>query len=50
MLPTLSLNGVQHDQTVSAVATRYDKLATNYLSSIQLASTRLWLHVNVSTP
>ena len=25
------------------VATRYDKLATNYLAFIQLASIRLWL-------
>jgi transposase len=28
---------------VSAVATRYDKLAANYLAFIPLASTRLWL-------
>ena len=27
------------------VATRYDKLAANYLAFIQLASIRLWLHV-----
>ena len=26
-------------------ATRYDKLAANYLAFIQLASIRLWLHV-----
>jgi transposase len=32
------------------VATRYDKLATNYLAFIQLASIRLWLRVNESTP
>ena len=32
------------------VATRYDKLAANYLAFIQLASIRLWLHVNGSTP
>ncbi len=32
------------------VATRYDKLAANYLASIQLASIRLWLRVNESTP
>jgi transposase len=31
------------------VATRYDKLAANYLAFIQLASIRLWLHVNEST-
>ena len=32
------------------VATRYDKLADNYLAFIQLASIRLWLRVNESTP
>jgi transposase len=32
------------------VATRYDKLAANYPAFIQLASIRLWLHVNESTP
>jgi len=32
------------------VATRYDRLAANYLASIQLASIRLWLRVNESTP
>jgi transposase len=31
------------------VATRYDKLAANYLAFIQLASIRLWLRVNKST-
>ena len=31
------------------VATRYDKLADNYLAFIQLASIRLWLRVNEST-
>ena len=31
------------------VATRYDKLAVNYLAFIQLASIRLWLRVNEST-
>ncbi len=29
-----------------AVATRYDKLAENYLESIKLASTRIWLRFN----
>ena len=28
------------------IATRYDKLAANYLAFVQLASIRLWLHVN----
>jgi transposase len=32
------------------VATRYDKLTANYLPFIQLASIRLWLRVNESTP
>ena len=31
------------------VATRYDKLAVNYLAFVQLASIRLWLRVNEST-
>jgi hypothetical protein len=32
------------------VATRYDKLAANYLAFIQLASIRLGLRVNESVP
>ena len=32
------------------VATRYDKLAANYLAFVQLASIRLWLRVNESRP
>ncbi len=32
------------------VATRYDKLAANYLALIQLVSIRLWLRVHESTP
>ena len=31
------------------VATRYDKLAANYLAFVQLALIRLWLRVNEST-
>jgi len=31
------------------VATRYDKLAENYLAKVQLASMRLWLRVYEST-
>ena len=31
------------------VATRYDKLAANFLAMIQLASMRLWLRANEST-
>jgi hypothetical protein len=30
-------------------ATRYDKLAANYLAFVQLASIRLWLRANEST-
>jgi transposase len=30
------------------VATRYDRLAANYLAFVQLASIRLWLHLNES--
>jgi len=37
-------------QAVSRVATRYGKLAANYLAFIQLASIRLWLRINESTP
>src|SRR5438874_6934081 len=32
------------------VATRYDKLAANYLACIKLASIRIWLRANESTP
>jgi len=32
------------------VATRYDKLAANYLAFIQLASIRLWLRVTECMP
>ena len=32
------------------VATRYDKLAANYLAFVQLASIRLWLRDDESTP
>lgn len=31
------------------VATRYDKLAENFLAVVQLASMRLWLHAYEST-
>ena len=39
-------NRVKHCRRV---ATRYDKLAANYLAFVQLASIRLWLRVNEST-
>ena len=32
------------------VATRYDKLAANYLAFVKLASIRIWLSANESTP
>ncbi len=32
------------------IATRYDKLAANYLAFIKLASIRIWLRVYESTP
>jgi transposase len=32
------------------VATRYDKLAANYLAFVKLASIRNWLRANESTP
>ena len=31
------------------VATRYDKLAANYLAFVKLASIRIWLRANKST-
>jgi transposase len=38
-------NKIKHCRRVD---TRYDKLAVNYLAFAQLASIRLWLHVNES--
>jgi transposase len=32
------------------IATRYDKLAANYLAFIKLASIRIWLRANESAP
>jgi transposase len=32
------------------IATRYDKLAANYLAFIKLASMRMWLRAYASTP
>jgi len=37
-------------QQCRRVATRYDKLAANYLAFIKLASIRIWLRANESTP
>jgi transposase len=39
-------NKIEHCRPV---ATRYDKLAANYLAFVQLASIRLWLRINEST-
>ena len=32
------------------IATRYDKLAANYLAMIKIATIRIWLRANESTP
>jgi len=40
-------NKIEHCRRV---ATRYDRLAANYLAFVQLASIRLWLRVNESAP
>jgi transposase len=40
---------LQQDQAMPCVATRYDKLAANYLASVKLASIRIWLRTNEST-
>ena len=32
------------------IATRYEKLAANYLAMIKLATIRIWLRANESTP
>lgn len=32
------------------IATRYDKLAENYLAALKLVSIRIWLRGNESTP
>ncbi|MFZ5730407.1 MAG: IS5/IS1182 family transposase, partial [Pseudomonadota bacterium] len=32
------------------IATRFDKLARNFLAAVLLASTRLWLRAYESTP
>jgi transposase len=42
--------GEAHDKQCRRVATRYDKLAANYLAFAQLASIRLWLRAYESTP
>jgi len=37
-------------QQCRRVATRYDKLAANYLAFVKLASIRIWLRANEFTP
>ena len=55
MLQSVSLPGSQLGRGFNKikhcrrVATRYDKLAANYLAFVQLASIRLCLRVNEST-
>ncbi len=41
---------LQQDQANRRVATRYDKLAANYLAFVKLASIRIWLRANEFTP
>ena len=46
-LPLPSFNKIKQCRRI---ATRYDKLAANYLAFIKLASIRLWLRVYESAP
>jgi transposase len=48
--PATWSNGSSIIKQCRRVATRYDKLAANYLAFVQLASIRLWLRANESTP
>jgi transposase len=41
---------LQQSESFRRVATRYDKLAANYLAALKLASVRLWLRAYESTP
>ena len=50
MLPNKPRGVARVNDRRRRIATRYDKLAANYLAFVQLASIRLWLRVNVSTP
>jgi hypothetical protein len=45
-----SLPLTQPGRAVRRIATRYDKLAANYLAFIKLASIRLWIRAYESTP
>jgi transposase len=57
LLQPVSVSRAELDRTVlnkikqcRRVATRYDKLAANYLAFVKLASIRIWLRANESTP
>ena len=55
MLQPLPLQGAQPHRALKAkqfrrIATRYDKLAENYLAALKLVSIRIWLRGNESTP
>ena len=41
---------LQPDQAVRRIATRYEKLAENFLAFVKLAAVRLWVRVNQSAP
>jgi len=52
--PVLQVEGIGLDVIQAPkpepLATRYDKLAANYLAFIKLASIRIWLRANESAP
>ena len=48
-LLAMSLLGHERQKQRRRVATRYDKLAADYLAFVQLASIRLWRRINEST-
>jgi len=57
LLQPVSVSRAELDRTVlqqikqcRRVATRYDKLEANYLAFVKLASIRIWLRANESTP
>jgi transposase len=47
--PSLHHLGCDVGKQCRRVATRYDKLAANYLTSVKLASIRIWLRANEAT-
>jgi hypothetical protein len=50
MIDTSVLRVHQHGACIADNAARYDELATNYLAFVKLASIRIWLGANESTP